>query len=362
MRRGLRSRLGRILETPLLLEGKIVSYDGRMTLDQIRQNTLDVLSKHLKSGDHVALVDFPNHGNSGDSLIYLGELEYLKLLGVEIDYVADASRYDPEDLIRRVPEGPVLIHGGGNFGDRWKKMQAMRERVISDFPDRRIIQLPQSIEFGPGPDLVRAQRILGNHKQLTLLIRDHSGVARTKDLFPGATTEFCPDMAFGFGRVKSKGKSKFDVVFLKRGDSESILSTVNLQEGYLLADWGLSGWRRGLSMMLRVPGAVAKKLPSAAMPLYFIQRRCYDALARLHVSNAIRLLSQGRTVVTDRLHATVLSGLMGKPVVALDNANGKVSAIFDDYLSGLPGVNFASAASANEAVGGLLRRNNGDIE
>lgn len=322
-----------------------------MTLTDIQDETLKILSRHIRPGERAALVDFPNHANSGDSLIYLGELEYLSRLGVGLDYVADASRYSVEELRRRVPEGPILIHGGGNFGDRWTVMQEMRERVISDFPERRIIQLPQGIEFSEGPCLEQAQAVLGNHKRLTLLIRDHAGVELTKELFPTATVDFCPDMALGYGGISTRRKARHDVVVLKRGDSESVEHEIVIDRNSVKRDWGLAGWRKMYAIALRVPGAVMKRIPSSYSLIYPLQRKCYDALANLHVNNAIAILSSGRVVVTDRLHAMVIAGLMRKPVVAVNNANGKVGAIYSDYLFQLPGVKFAAnSESVNEAV------------
>ncbi|MCQ1951084.1 polysaccharide pyruvyl transferase family protein [Arthrobacter sp. zg-Y859] len=326
-----------------------------MGLQEIQDTTLNILSTYLRPGERVALVDFPNHGNSGDSLIYLGELMYLSRLGVHLDYVADASRYTVDDLRRRVPVGPILINGGGNFGDRWSVMQEMRERVIADFPDRRIIQLPQSIEFSAGPALEQAQSILGRHSKLTLLIRDHSGVRRAKELFPSATVEFCPDMAFGYGSIATKRVARHEVMVLKRRDSESVEPDIFVDPDQREEDWGLTGWRKVLGAALRAPGAFMKRVPVLANFLYPIQRRCYDALARLHVLNAIRLLATGRVVVTDRLHAAVISGLMGKPVVALNNANGKIGAIYSDYLSEIPSVHYvAGIDEAKIAVRKLL--------
>lgn len=311
-------------------------------LEQIQNETLTILSGLLVRGQHVALVDFPNHENSGDSLIFLGQLKYLEKLGVQVDYIADASRYSPSDLQARVPNGPILIQGGGNFGDRWEFMQAMRERVISDFPDRQIIQLPQGIDFHDGPRLEQAQRILNAHPSLTLMIRDHAGVERTGKLFPNATVVFCPDMAFGYGTVRA-GDAHLDAVVLRREDSES------LSEGFVMPpmishedlDWGLTGLNRILARFLRLPGAVAKRVPALALTLYPVQRLAYLALATINVRHAVGILSRGRLVVTDRLHATVLAALMEKPVIAMDNANGKVSAIVHDYLGRMPGVHFA---------------------
>lgn len=322
-------------------------------LEQIQDETLSILSGLLVPGQRVALVDFPNHENSGDSLIFLGQLKYLSKLGVHVDYIADGSRYSPDDLRSLVPNGPILIQGGGNFGDRWDYMQELRERVVSDFPDRQIIQLPQGIDFREGPKLEKAQRILGAHPDLTLLIRDHAGVARTRELFPSANVLFCPDMAFGYGKVQG-GEASLDAVVLRRNDSESLEGaerfSMHPAESHIDLDWGLTGPAKLLDRVLHVPGAIVKRVPSLAVPLYPIQRRAYVAIASNNVRHAVRILSRGRLIVTNRLHATVLAALMGRSAVAMDNANGKISAIFGDYLGRMPGVRYAPSIKEAEVL------------
>jgi pyruvyl transferase EpsO len=322
-------------------------------LEQIQDETLHVLSDLLVRGQHVALVDFPNHENSGDALIFLGQLRYLERLGVHVGYIADGSRYNPNDLRTLVPNGPILIQGGGNFGDRWDYMQELRERVISDFPDRQIIQLPQGIDFHDGPKLEKAQRILGTHPDLTLLIRDHAGVERTRELFPSATVIFCPDMAFGYGKVKPNSMD-YDAVILRRNDSESLEGserfTLHLAESHIDLDWGLTGLAKIKDRLLHIPGALTKRVPALAVPLHPVQQRAYKAIAENNVRHAVRILSKGRLVVTNRLHATVLAALMGKSVVAMDNANGKISAIIGDYLGRMPGVRYAPSVKDAESL------------
>src|SRR3546814_2699367 len=54
--------------------------------------------------------------------------------------------------------------------------------------------------------------------------------------------------------------------------------------------------------------------------------RRYQMLAQWRLRRGISMLSQGRVIVTDRLHAHILSLLLDIPQVVLDNMYGKVSA------------------------------------
>ena len=45
------------------------------------------------------------------------------------------------------------------------------------------------------------------------------------------------------------------------------------------------------------------------------------------------MLSKGRAVITDRLHAHILCVLLGIPHVVLDNSYGKVRSFYDTWTS-----------------------------
>ena len=73
------------------------------------------------------------------------------------------------------------------------------------------------------------------------------------------------------------------------------------------------------------------------------------------VASGAKLLSRGKVVVTDRLHAAVLARLIGRPVVALDNSYGKLSSAANAWLGELGGITLVDDATEAElAVSGLL--------
>jgi pyruvyl transferase EpsO len=57
----------------------------------------------------------------------------------------------------------------------------------------------------------------------------------------------------------------------------------------------------------------------------------YDAAAGARVARGCRLLSSGRVVITDRLHAHLLCLLLGIPHGVLDNTYGKLARFLDTW-------------------------------
>lgn len=326
-------------------------------IGQIQNDTLRVLSRNIPAGP-AALLDFPSHQNAGDSLIYAGEIAYLDRIASNIRYICDIERYDPVALRNRVPEGPILLHGGGNFGDRWPRYQVFRERVIKEFPDRPVIALPQSMEFRSSSALEAARNSLARHANLTLLLREHRSFSEAVATFGQSNNvEYCPDLAFGAGfQAVAKTEHSVDVVQILRRDSERIeREMIALPCSTAEFDWGLTGLDAALWRLARIPGRVALTTPAISRRIYPVLAGSYRAQAQLNLRRARLTLQTGRILLTDRLHAAVLGALIGMRVVALDNSYGKISAVYRDYLHKFDNVEFAdSGYSARAAVERLL--------
>ena len=93
----------------------------------------DALEGHVAEDEPLAVLDFPDIRNCGDSAIWLGEMAYLSGRGKRPAYVSRMHDFSPEALERAVPEGPIFIHGGGNFGDLWVSHQDFRENMLERF-------------------------------------------------------------------------------------------------------------------------------------------------------------------------------------------------------------------------------------
>ena len=326
----------------------------------LAEETAATLRYLLPPPSPVALLDFPAHTNAGDSLIYLGQRRILRELGYQVAYLADTRVYSAAALRRRHPSGPIFLQGGGNLGDRWLHTQQFREQVIRDFPDRTIVQLPQSIDFHDPARAATARQVFARHPDLLVLMRDQRSLTRARDVFADTRIEYCPDLAIGYGPVHRPVAPEYDVVLLMREDTESSRDGgVELPAGAssMRTDWGFSGIGRLPWQLRMLPSAAARHVVPLRLPLQTTVEASFDELAAFNVRAASAILARGRIVVTDRLHAAVLAALLGIPVIALDNANRKISAAYDAYLHRLPHLRFAvDGQQASELAHALLRQ------
>jgi exopolysaccharide biosynthesis predicted pyruvyltransferase EpsI len=316
---------------------------------QIHANLLPILNDTRE----VALVDFPNYSNVGDSLIWLGELAYLRSVRVRIRYAADMRTYSKTTLERKVGAGPILISGGGNFGDIWPAHQEFRYKVMRDFPKTPIIQLPQSIHFEDKNNLHTAADRIGEHRNFTLCVRDAKSRAIAQEHFR-CPVVLCPDMAFALGHLERLGNPDMDVVWLRRTDKESMagggsrdVPAMDLPDGWLSADW----LDEPVTLLARVENRLNRTLsrhPDRFGSLEAVARPIWNQRARQRLDRGRRLLSRGRLLVSDRLHGHILAVLLGMPQVLIDNSYGKLSSFHEMWTHGAPSVTFAR--SAREAI------------
>ncbi len=281
--------------------------------------------------EHICLLDPPGHSNVGDQAILLGELAFLRkhfpdarISFFDVDnYSGSCDRFIEQSSI-------ILLHGGGNFGDIWPRHHALRLHILERFAHRRIVQLPQSISFADSTGLAETSRAIGRHPDFHLLARDHASAALAEANF-GCPVILAPDMAFCMGPL-ARERPCVDLFCLLRTDKE-----VATDHRQLLAALTASGaqlesgdWiSEPLDRVKRLDRALSRhshRHPGTAWLINAAMLRVREEYARRRLAAGVAMLSRGRAVVTDRLHAHILSCLLDIPNFVFDSMDGKVAA------------------------------------
>ena len=307
-----------------------------MTIDVVeaQQAALRALyAAHVGRGDRYALIDFPDHANVGDSAIWLGEVAMLRAVtGNDPDYVCTWDGFDPDAFARTSPHGVLFLHGGGNLGDIWPHHQQFRERMVAQVRDRRIVQLPQSIHFRAPGGIAAFARGVAAHPDLHLYVRDRPSLELAERHFD-CPVALAPDSAFALGR-QPRGAADCDVLRLLRTDDERIAhDDLPPREGRIVTtDW-------------LEDGVLPASRPGQARADH------YAALAGARVARGLALLSRGRHIVTDRLHAHILALLLDIPHHVLDNDYSKLARYIDAWTAASPLIgDRATTTSAGAAL------------
>lgn len=258
------------------------------------------------AGAPYALLDFPFYANIGDSAIWEGTRKWLSAHhDSDPAYVSTTFDLSIAKLDKLVPDGPIYIKGGGNFGDLYPAHHRFRFDLVRRY-GARVVHLPQSLHFDSTQafeDTKELSRLGGN-----LMVRDHPSFALAQQL--GFEPLLVPDAAFCLGPQPRIGKPDRDLLVLKRTDRED---TGDVISG---VDWG---------------GEVPLTWAYAALVSALREKRisklhAFDTLTRMRVMRGFAMLSRGRAVATDRLHGHIMSVLLGIPHFVSDNSTGKLTA------------------------------------
>ena len=331
----------------------MITAADRGALEQLRARTRARWSSALRGAKDAAILDAPNQRNAGDSLIFAGELAYLDSLGVRVRYISDIEGFDPEYMRRRMPQGVVLMHGGGNFGDVWAGHQLHRERVARAVRDYPIIVLPQSIFYHSHERARTTNDTLRDHPDYQVMVRDRNSLARAEALIPDVRFTYCEDAAFGWEpRPLATTGARDRVLVIARADRESAsgLRAAGDMWSYSRFAVDIEDWNpRGSSRITGRLGRGAMRFGHFAR-----DRRHGGGAGQALMGPALRLISGSnlrsarslyagaRAAVVDRLHAHVLAILLGVPHVVLDQTYGKVAPVFNEYSGEFSTAHFAS--------------------
>jgi exopolysaccharide biosynthesis predicted pyruvyltransferase EpsI len=309
-------------------------------IDQTNVQIQGLLRTLVAPGTKCALLDVPTTANWGDNAIWVGERRCLLQAGMRIVYESDDLLFSPHALERRLDDGIIVLHGGGSVGDIYPTRQSFREMILTRFPNRRIIQLPQSIFFREKQNLDRAKQVFEGHRDFTLLVRDSMSLAAAKAHFD-VDLRLSPDFAFGIGPLARVGDPDYDLLWLDRKGPEAVeRSAVDLPPNSLRSDWSLPTRRTLGTFRLLTPVVIDRalrrieaKAPRAGSAIRPCRKALLSRIGPSRLRLATSFLSQARVVITDRLHGHIVSVLLGIPSVLLDNRIGKLRAYYDTWTS-----------------------------
>ncbi len=303
---------------------------------------LDLYRPLIDASRPVALVDFQDSKNAGDHAIWLGTKALLREFGVRVVYECSSEDYDREAMAAALGDGTVLIQGGGNFGDIYGDYQQFKLGLFAAFPDNPILMFPQTVMFYTDAAIARAVAAVEKHGRVTLSARDVRSEHQLRNTFGHcAKIVYGPDMACMLGSLQRMGAPRFDIVWIAREDEESVRKDqvipaelqptlrkirrtdiapdipIRIDAGILPGQEMATDWYR---VVLEGKGAHDA-----------YDQLSFDERAGLWLRCAMALISNGRVVITDRLHGHILCTLAGIPHVLIDNSYGKNLAYFEAW-------------------------------
>ena len=236
--------------------------------------------------------------------------------------------------------------GGGNFGDLWRWFQEIRLKVISHYPDNRIIMFPQSIWYDNQELIAEDAKKMAQHKNLYLCARDKFSYDFLKNNFSANNILLIPDMAFYISDCRLKqfrNKETGKHLFFRRLDKEiSLITPTSIGEDIDIHDWPtIEHYPKRFFFFNKACGAAGKiSHPKCIRNSIYLS---IDLLAKHYIKDSLtnagcKFLAPYSKVTTTRLHAMILAILLHKPIEYIDNTTKKLSAFAETWLSNIPQV------------------------
>ena len=274
--------------------------------------------------------DYPMHLNVGDLLIYAGTEAFFKEYNINIRLRRCLQTFDINEVKKNITKNTTIIcHGGGNLGDLYPLLQKLREELVINFPNNRIILLPQTGYFSNQDEMKKSAAIFSAHKDCHLFARDLPTLELLKNFSDKVI--LCPDMAhqlYGEFPLKNKVESleKNKLYFLRKDIEASQLEKnieSTLSASAVVKDWDDIVTSNDI-MYARIYSKLARISNISHLSIF------KDKINDLWYKHTLNIIERARNefmkydlVVTSRLHGHIFSCLLGIPNQVCDNSYGK---------------------------------------
>lgn len=309
---------------------------NRHTCLRHTRNTITHAFKDLFVGKtYVALVGVPLHDNYGDTFIWDGEQRLSEHFGFEISHICAQCQLRPSNIagcnwtdlskvIRKPSEWLIIYQGGGNWGTLWARTHQCTLGLLREYlaAGLTVVSMPQSVFYDLNDTVEQvafaseqtfwekeAPQLPG---KMIMSCRQHDSCDLLARYFPKLQVRRVPDIAFMIPPIYARGEPVIDIVFVVRRDKESVAGH---EKNLKVIDGALKGGN--VTYEVHDWHQIGKFLPIRA-------KGQISADPSLKTQGGAEVLSRAKIVVTDRLHGSILSLLMGKYHVYVENTYRKL--------------------------------------
>lgn len=272
-------------------------------------------SVNLPSGNKIFIFLAANYGNLGDIAITYAQYKLLEKMENSYSVVeipANCSYSYLKGVVRQITQNDIVTFvGGGNMGDMYPLYENIRQIVVSELPNVKVIQFPLTADFSNSVDgqlmLKSAKKIYGKQQNLTILARERkTSIFLSKIL--GIDIPIVPDVVLTLDYFQGLQGRKGIAVCL-RSDKEKSLTTfevTNLKDVVRLHDENFT----------EIDTVVDDNLITLENKTLFLEK-------------FLTSISRKRLIVTDRLHGMIFAYITGTPAIVFSNSNHKVKECYE---------------------------------
>ena len=311
-------------------------------LRDIRDRIVEDFRPLLADVERVILMDVALHTNMGDSILWRAAVHLASLHRHSVNHVCVASQ-GANHLYGTMPQFPycdltkildlvkdkglVLYQAGGNWGNLYRFVQKYRMKAIQVFGygsekpgyNFKVAQLPQTIYYKDEDDVsVDVDDFLMNNLQpnfFTLFTRQTDSYEFAEKHYGSNINKvLTADLAFVLGDLLPIGEPEVDILVLVRTDDE-------------------------LPDLDKIGTELTKRFLEQSNVTFAYQDWYYHAnytefsmsnptiLSEVRLNEAIKIISKGQIVITNRMHGSVLATLIGRTLLWVDTTEKKLAGV-----------------------------------
>jgi len=292
---------------------------GEVVIRRQKEKLIEIVRKFVSRGQPYVLINFPSNKDPGHHASWLGLAIVLREVTGRLPVLTGSATQSIDEIKTTPGDAPIFICGGADLGDAQAGRDDVRYRLMWKYPDRTIIQMPQTIHFANESLKEYAKRTIGRHRNFFCMTRDRQSFELAKANFD-CDVEAGPDTAFGMGALKPFEADPLRVLYVMQplGEDE-----VDIAKARAIVDGPLTNWINGPNSLsrMRKSSVVKSALRHGFSRTEMIAQHRQDVAAR-YVDYGVKILSGAQRIITNHLHGHILCLLLNKPhiAVAIDGA------------------------------------------
>lgn len=305
--------------------------------------------KRYKNKKKIIHILTPLHGNMGDQAIVYATNKYLKdnFSDYEIIEIYRRDIYKYMKAIKKVvnPDDLIVLIGGGNMGNLWIDEERDRRFVIKNFPNNKIISMPQTISFTPDVDgkkeFLKTQEIYNKNKNLILISREKTSYNIMNENFKRKNVILNPDTVLYLHNTIHDDKFKREYIMTcLRNDKESVIGS---NKEKLITDL-----KRNYGQVVEFDTVINKTVTKEEREKEL--NKMFDKFLK------------SKVVITDRLHGMVFCAITKTPCIVTKSLDHKVTGTYQwikdlNYIRLVESIEFENIKPIIEELTSIKEKN-----
>ncbi|OHV26183.1 exopolysaccharide biosynthesis protein [Rhizobium sp. RMa-01] len=287
---------------------------GEVVIRRLQEKLIRSVRKFVSRGQPYVIMDFPSTKDPGHHASWLGLAKVLQEVTGRLPVLTGGSLQSINEIKSTPGDAPIFICGWSDFGDARTGREDIRYRLACKYPDRTIIQMPQTIDFANEALMEYAKRTIGRHRKFFFMTRDEQSFELAKANFD-CDVEAGPDAAFGIDLLKPFEADPLRALYVMQPFGED---DVDITDARAIVGGPLTNWINGPDNLSRLRKAsVVKAVMRRGFSRSEMVAQHYEDVAARYVDYGVKMLSGAQRIITNRLHGHTLCLLLNKPHVAV---------------------------------------------